>query len=120
MSTSSAALNAASSTRLHWLYGRFCAVSRLLRSPFLLFVRLYWGWQFLETGWGKLHNLSHVRDFFSSLGIPAPGFTAPAIASLEFFGGILPIVGLGSRLIGLLLAGNMFVAYVTSDREALF
>ena len=29
------------------------------------------------------------------------------------------ILGLGSRLIGLLLAGNMFVAYWTADREAL-
>lgn len=90
------------------------------QSTFLLLVRLYWGWQFMQTGWGKLHNLSHVREFFTSLGIPAPGFTATAIASLEFFGGILLIIGLGSRLIGLLLACNMFVAYVTADREALF
>ncbi len=101
-------------------YAWCCRLADYSQSPFLLLVRLYWGWQFLQTGWGKLHNLSHVRDFFGSLGIPAPGFTAPAIASLEFFGGILLIVGLGSRLIGLLLAGNMFVAYVTSDREALF
>jgi putative oxidoreductase len=73
----------------------------------------------MQTGWGKLHNLSHVRDFFASLGIPLPGLMAPAIASLEFFGGILLIVGLGTRLIGLLLAGNMFVAYLTSERMAL-
>src|ERR1700722_12184320 len=90
-----------------------------LDSPFLLLVRLYWGWQFTQTGWGKLHNLPHVREFFASLGIPAPGLMAPAIASLEFFGGILLIVGLASRLTGLMLAFNMFVAYVTSDREAL-
>jgi len=44
---------------------------------------------------------------------------APAISMLEFVGGILLIVGLGSRLIGLLLAGNMFVAYLSADREAL-
>ena len=25
-----------------------------LQSPFLLAVRLYWGWQFAQTGWGKL------------------------------------------------------------------
>jgi putative oxidoreductase len=90
-----------------------------LDSPFLLLVRLYWGWQFTQTGWGKLHNLPHVREFFASLDIPAPGLMAPAIASLEFFGGILLIVGLASRLTGLMLAFNMFVAYVTSDREAL-
>lgn len=94
-------------------------VSRYLTSPFLLLVRLYWGWQFTQTGWGKLHNLGHVREFFESLGIPAPGIMAPSIATLEFVGGLLLILGLGTRLIGLLLAGNMFTAYITADREAL-
>jgi putative oxidoreductase len=101
------------------LYGWCARLTDYLHSQFLLLVRLYWGWQFMQTGWGKLHNLAHVRDFFASLGIPAPGVMAPAIATLEFVGGILLIVGLGSRLIGLLLAGNMLVAYITSDREAL-
>jgi putative oxidoreductase len=107
------------SSRLSYLYCRFKYYAARLDSPFLLLVRLYWGWQFTQTGWGKLHNLPHVRDFFASLNIPVPGVMAPAIASLEFFGGILLIVGLASRLTGLLLACNMFVAYVTSDREAL-
>jgi putative oxidoreductase len=118
MSTSSASLTAANATGLHWLYGRFCDVTRLLRSPFLLAVRLYWGWQFAQTGWGKLHNLSHVKDFFSSLGIPAPGIMAPAISCLEFFGGILLIVGLGTRIIALMLACNMLVAYISGDLPA--
>lgn len=101
------------------LYGRFAHLANLLQSPFLLLVRLYWGGQFIQTGWGKLHNLGHVKEFFVSLGIPAPAVMAPAISMLEFVGGILLIVGLGSRLIGLLLAGNMFVAYLSADREAL-
>lgn len=101
------------------LYGRFAHLADYLQSPFLLLVRLYWGWQFLTTGWGKLHNLGHVIEFFRSLGIPAPGAMAPFVATLEFVGGMLLIVGLASRLIGLLLAGNMLVAYITSDREAL-
>jgi putative oxidoreductase len=119
MSTSSASIATYRASSLIGIYRRFCDAAHLLRSPFLLFVRLYWGWQFMQTGWGKLHNLSHVRDFFASLGIPAPGLMAPAIASLEFFGGILLIVGLGTRLIGLLLAGNMLVAYIAGDLMAL-
>lgn len=91
-----------------------------LQSPFLLLVRLYWGWQFAQTGWGKLHDLNKVTHFFSSLGIPAPGANAVFISLLEFVGGILLAVGLGSRLIALLLAGDMLVAYITADREALF
>ena len=104
---------------LSYLHCRFKYYAARLESPFLLLVRLYWGWQFTQTGWGKLHNLPHVREFFASLGIPAPGVMAPMIASLEFFGGILLIVGLATRLTGFLLACNMFVAYVTSDRQAL-
>ncbi len=119
MSTSSTSLPATKASGLSGLYRLFCSAAHLLRSPFLLFVRLYWGWQFMQTGWGKLHNLSHVTQFFSSLGIPAPGLMAPAISCLEFFGGILLIVGLGTRLIGFLLACNMLVAYITGDLMAL-
>ncbi|HSY71121.1 MAG TPA: DoxX family protein [Alloacidobacterium sp.] len=89
-----------------------------LDSPFLLLVRLYWGWQFAQSGWGRLHN-PHAVEFFASLGIPAPGIVEPAVSSLELVGGILLIVGLATRLTGLLLAADMFVAYLTSDRDAL-
>src|SRR5271154_3363788 len=120
MSASSASIPASKSFALAGFYRGFCNMVNFLRSPFLLLIRLYWGWQFMQTGWGKLHNLSHVREFFASLDIPAPGLMAPAIASLEFFGGILLIVGLASRLTGFLLACNMFVAYLTDSREALW
>ncbi len=90
------------------------------QSPFLLFVRLYWGWQFIQTGWGKLHNLAQVTQFFTTLGIPAPGSTALFVGCVEFSGGVLLIAGLASRLTGLVLTGNMLVAYLTADREALF
>jgi putative oxidoreductase len=90
-----------------------------MQSPFLLAIRLYWGWQFAQTGWGKLHHLAKITGFFASLGIPFPGFNAHFIAGLEFFGGLLLILGLASRLTGLLLACNMLVAYWTADHEAL-
>ena len=91
----------------------------LLQSPFLLVVRLYWGWQFAQTGWGKLHNLAKITAYFTSLNIPFPAANAHFIAGLEFFGGLLLIVGLGTRLVGLLLAANMMVAYWTGDHDAL-
>jgi putative oxidoreductase len=91
-----------------------------LQSPLLLAVRLYWGWQFMQTGWGKLTNIGKVVNFFTTLGIPAPALNAYFISSLEFGGGLLLILGLGSRLIALPLAINMLVAYITADREALF
>jgi putative oxidoreductase len=90
-----------------------------LQSPLLLAVRLYWGWQFMQTGWGKLHNLARVTQFFTSLGIPFPHANAALVAFMELFGGALLIVGLGSRIVGLLLSFDMLVAYITADREAL-
>ncbi|HEY0795496.1 MAG TPA: DoxX family protein [Acidisarcina sp.] len=99
------------------LYKDFEALTARLASPFLLLVRLYWGWQFLESGWGKLHGLPHVIQYFTSLNIPMPQIAAPCVASLEFFGGLLLILGLGTRLVGLLLTANMIVAYITADRE---
>jgi putative oxidoreductase len=90
-----------------------------LKSPFLLAVRLYWGWQLMQSGWGKLHNIAVVTEFFTSLGLPAPHFTAIAISSLELFGGALLALGLGSRVISLVLSVNMVMAYITADREAL-
>ena len=101
------------------LYTRFAALASYLQSPLLLAVRLYWGWQFAQTGWGKLHNLARVTDYFASLHIPFPALTTCFIAGLEFFGGILLILGLGTRFIGLLLACNMLVAYYTADHAAL-
>ena len=101
------------------LYELMIRVANSLQSPFLLAVRLYWGWQFAQTGWGKLGDIGKVTNFFTSLGIPAPALNAWFVSGLEFAGGILLILGLGSRLIALPLAIDMVVAYVTADREAL-
>jgi putative oxidoreductase len=105
--------------KLRWGYSLLVKVGNSLQSPFLLFVRLYWGWQMFQTGWGKLHNLPHVIEFFTSLGIPAPALNAYFVSGLECFGGILVAVGLGSRLISLMLVIDMLVAYITADRAAL-
>jgi putative oxidoreductase len=91
-----------------------------LQSPLLLAVRLYWGWQFFQTGLGKLTNIDKVVDFFTNLGIPFPAFNAYLVGSLECIGGALLFFGLGSRIIALPLTLNMLVAYLTADREALF
>lgn len=104
------------------LHARFVAVASYLQSPFLLlFVRLYWGWEFAEDGWGKLHNLAKVTDYFDSLSLPMPGQTALFVSVVELVGGVLLILGLLSRLSGLVLTVNMLVAFlsVASDREAL-
>jgi len=105
--------------RIQHLHDRFFYFVNYLQSPFLLFVRVYWGWQLAQSGWGKLHNLSSVADFFLSLNLPFPSQTAFFISCVEFFGGILLALGFLSRMTALVLTINMFVAYVTAVREAL-
>jgi putative oxidoreductase len=101
-----------------WHDGFFDLVS-YLQSPFLLFVRVYWGWQLAQSGWGKLHHLANVTEFFTSLNLPFPAQTAVFISCVEFFGGIFFALGLLSRFTALVLTVNMVVAYITADREAL-
>jgi putative oxidoreductase len=105
--------------KLNALYGWFLKIANSLQSPVLLLVRLYWGWQFFDTGRGKLGDISKVVDYFTSLGVPAPSLNAHFIALLETGGGILLILGLASRLIALPLLIDMIMAYVIADREAL-
>jgi len=97
---------------------RFNWVASRLQSPFLLAIRLYWGWQFFETGKGKLENIPHVVQFFQSLHIPMPEANAWIVAIMECFGGLLLMAGLGSRLVAFALAFDMVIAYITADSEA--
>ena len=95
------------------LYARAARVLGSLESPLLLAIRLYWGFQFMQDGWGKLTHLSRVTDFFTSLNLPAPGATAFFVASVELVGGILFTAGIASRLVSLVLFVNMTMAYLS-------
>ena len=61
---------------LRKLYGWLIAVGNALRSPVLLAIRLFWGWQFFLTGKGKLMDLSKPTQYFESLHIPLPHLNA--------------------------------------------
>jgi putative oxidoreductase len=99
-------------------YTRFETMADYLRSPLLLVLRGYWGWQFAQTGWGKLMNLERTAEFFGSLGIPLPKLNAVMAGGVECVGGALLLAGLGARLVSVPLAATMLVAYVTADNEA--
>ena len=43
-----------------------------LQSVFLLIIRLYWGWQFFQTGMGKLENIHQDYRLLSK-----PGYSVP-------------------------------------------
>jgi putative oxidoreductase len=79
----------------------------------LLAIRLYWGWQFAQDGYGKLTHLARVTEYFTTLNLPAPGMTALAVALIELVGGVLFAVGIASRFVSLVLWVNMTVAYLS-------
>ncbi len=95
------------------LYARVAALFGKLECGLLLAIRLYWGFQFSQDGYGKLTHLDKVTEFFTSLSLPAPHMTALFVGSVELFGGILFAIGLLSRLTSLILWVNMTMAYLS-------
>ena len=77
-----------------------------------LVLRVAVGAVFAMHGWQKLTMMGilGVSGFFGSLGIPAPELAALAVTILELVGGLALILGLGTRVVGALLAVNMLVA----------
>jgi putative oxidoreductase len=93
-------------TALRWLRG-------LDWAPPLL-ARLVIGAIFIPTGWGKLHNLPDIVNFFRQLGIPYPEIQAPFASTVELVGGTLILVGLATRLMSVPLIITMIVAIATA------
>lgn len=100
-------------------YDLLIRAGNALQLLLLLFFRLNWGWQFFITGKGKLTGHQQVVEFFTSLNLPLPDLTAWFVGGVECVGGILLIIGLATRPVGLILAVNMVVAYlsVEDDRQ---
>jgi len=99
-------------------YEAFCVILDKLRSPLLLAIRLYWGWQFATDGWGKLTHLDRVAEYFGGqLHLPAPAATALFVGIVEFAGGILLAAGIVSRLVSLVLFVNMTIAFLAAPDD---
>src|SRR5258706_5691202 len=75
------------------------------------------GWIFFWSGWGKLHDLPRVIEFFGSLGIPHPELQAPFASATEFVCGGVMLAGLFTRIASLPLIITMMVAILTPQRE---
>lgn len=81
-----------------------------------LALRLSLGAVFVASGWGKLHSLDKVTEFFGTLGIPFPGFHATLASIIELVGGVLIALGLFTRLATVPLMITMAVAILTARR----
>jgi putative oxidoreductase len=81
-----------------------------------LFARLVLGVVFVNSGWGKVHDLGKVTQFFTTLRIPAPAFNAALVGWSELICGGLLLVGLLSRLAAVPLIVSMVVAIATAKK----
>jgi uncharacterized membrane protein YphA (DoxX/SURF4 family) len=81
-----------------------------------LATRVVLGQAFALTGWSKLIHFDRTVQFFTGLGIPTPAFNAGLVGGLEFLGGLLLILGCGTRAIACALLCTMTVAMFTADR----
>ncbi|MGZ3773282.1 MAG: DoxX family protein [Pseudobdellovibrionaceae bacterium] len=84
-----------------------------------LLSRLTIGLVFIQSGWGKIHNLAKVTAYFESLHIPLSSIQAPFVAGVELVAGSLILVGLFTRFASIPLIGTMIVALLTAKREEL-
>ena len=88
------------------LYARLPALSGAIA----LLTRLFVGGFFMNTGWGKMHHLDQFAQNFAGWHIPHPYFNAALSAYTEFYGGLLTVVGLGTRFVAVPMIINMLVA----------
>ena len=82
-----------------------------------LVMRLVVGYVFMLTGWGKLNNLPQMIQNFTEWGIPFPRVLTPFVSGVEFFGGILLMLGLFTRIPAAMLAVVMLVAIKSAKWE---
>jgi putative oxidoreductase len=76
--------------------------------------RLTVGLVFFDSGWGKLHDLAKVTDYFTQLGLPMPAFQARLASTSEFVCGGLLLLGLATRFAVVPLVITMCVAIRTA------
>lgn len=94
------------------------ALLKHLENPLLLLIRVYFGYSISVTGRAHLMHIDTFTDFFTSLNLPAPHYTAIFVGVVELLGGIFLALGIGSRLTAFILFCDMTVAYITADKEA--
>ncbi len=98
--------------------GRVLRFAAALAFAAPLLTRLVIGQAYYQTGGGKIENFANTASFFGELGIPFPEANAFFVSRLEFWGGLLLVVGLATRLVAAGLASTMVVALATADRES--
>ena len=88
----------------------------------LLLARLMTGFIFIMHGYQKLidNGVGATQNGFAAMGVPLPDISAVALIILELTGGLALILGIWSRVAGVLLAAAMLGAMYFAHRDAGF
>ncbi|WP_255219370.1 DoxX family protein [Kocuria salina] len=80
----------------------------------LTVLRVVLGTTFLLHGWQKVTGwtVAGTQASFAQMGVPAAELAAPVAAVLELVGGLMLLLGLGTRVVAALLALTMLGALV--------
>jgi len=96
------------------LTGKLTSFTENKKDFILLLIRIALGFVFFQAGLGKFMNFERTVGFFASLGIPMVTLNTALAVAVELVGGLMLIVGIGTRLITLPLAFVMVVALITA------
>lgn len=86
----------------------------------LLVLRVVTGITMLMHGWQKLTGpgLSGVGDMFASMDVPLAAVAGPLTLIVELVGGILLVLGLGTRVVAavyaLVMLGALFIVHLSA------
>lgn len=98
-----------------------------LRSEIILLARILLMILFIISGWSKLTGFSGTAGYLESLGVPVPLLAAAIAVAVEFFVGILIVVGFYTRPLAFIFAlftlgtaviGHDFWTMVDAERAA--
>jgi putative oxidoreductase len=84
-------------------------------------LRIVLGVVFIAHGAQKFgQGVPAVAQGFAGMGVPLAEVAAPLVAGLELVGGVLLVLGVATRVVGLLLAVDMVVAGLLAHTTAGF
>ena len=83
-----------------------------LQSPLALQGRILLAWLFVPAGFSKIAGFSGTVGYATSVGLPMPTLGVAAALVIELVGGLMLLVGLGTRIAAIALAVFSVVAAV--------
>lgn len=98
-------------------YELFTRCANRLQSFALLALRIGIGFGLWFSAYGHLTHVDRMVNQFMEWGIPFPKFNVYMSGLTEAVGGILLILGLGTRFISIPLFFNFVVAYATASKD---